>query len=121
MTSKEETGLDDIVIPEATGNWTREEVDRLVSLWDAHDIPTIAKKLGRKRAAVAIKASRLKLPPMQRRQPHQQAALSNPKAKVRPCLRCKTSFFSEGSHHRICDKCKSSAMWGGGQDSTVWS
>lgn len=121
MTSQDDTGLEGLVIPEAKGNWTRQEVDRLVSMWETSDIPTIAKKLGRKKAAVAIKASRLKLPPMQRLRSSQRVAAVNPKAKIRACLGCKTSFFSDGAHHRFCDKCKSTSVWRGGQDSTVYS
>lgn len=121
MTSEDDTGLDSPVIPDATGNWTREEIDTLVSMWAYSDIPAIAKKLGRKKAAVAIKASRLKLPPMQRGKSSVSNTKKNPNAKIRACLSCKTQFFSEGSHHRFCDKCKSSAVWRGGQDSTTWS
>lgn len=31
--------------------------------------------------------------------------------KSRVCLRCETSFWSEGFGQRICSKCKGSAEW----------
>ena len=41
--------------------------------------------------------------------------------KERSCLRCKTSFWSEGFGERICARCKGTSIWraavpeGGGQ------
>lgn len=32
-------------------------------------------------------------------------------AAERVCLRCRTSFWSEGFGERICSKCKGSAVW----------
>lgn len=29
----------------------------------------------------------------------------------RPCLRCRTSFWSEGFGERICARCKGTAAW----------
>lgn len=34
--------------------------------------------------------------------------------KIIPCLGCGDDFKSEGSHHRICDCCKSTSAWRGG-------
>ena len=39
---------------------------------------------------------------------HRKSAKTKTK---RPCLRCHTTFLSEGAHHRICDTCKDSREW----------
>ena len=28
------------------------------------------------------------------------------KKKARPCITCRESFYSEGAHNRMCDKCR---------------
>lgn len=36
---------------------------------------------------------------------------SKAKAKVRNCLMCGNKFESDGPHHRICPRCKSTEAW----------
>ena len=101
------------------GAWSESDVARLISLWRSHEIADIAKKLDRKPNAVSIKASRLGLPARARAQRDAANMRSNPAAKVRPCLRCRTPFFSEGAHNRICENCKGSSVWRSGGGSYV--
>lgn len=106
----------------ASGPWTREEITTLIEMWPNHGNDEIASSLNRAANAVAIKASRLGLPP--RVQVRAAVAKSTrnilrSSTRVRPCLRCMTPFFSEGAHHRICDKCKSGHSWAAGSGSYV--
>ena len=93
------------------GSWSEDEVRTLITMWRTHEIQDIAKRLGRNSNAISIKASRLSLPPRTQTKSVKAVRTSNPKARVRPCLSCQTPFFSEGSHHRICDRCKSTEAW----------
>lgn len=99
-----------------TGPWQDEDVQLLIRLWkDGHSNSEIAQKLGRQENAVAIKASRLRLPPKSvagERMSPENAKNSN--AKLRPCLTCQKTFFSEGFGHRICDSCKATSAWSSG-------
>jgi len=108
--------------PPPNGPWTDAEINLLIELWPQNlSNLEIAGRIGRRENAVAIKASRLKLPP--------KAVASiafgvgktsrNPKARVRPCLCCQRQFFSEGAGNRICDTCKSSRSWSDGYDYVV--
>jgi hypothetical protein len=103
------------VAPLKTGPWSDEEISLLTRLW-AENVSNldISRRIGRRENAIAIKASRLSLPP--KAQIAARAAMEkhprNPKARVRPCLTCSRQFFSEGVGHRICDACKSSRSWG---------
>lgn len=90
------------------GLWTESDIETLIEMWHMkYSNADIADVLERAENAVAIKASRLSLPP--RRELEQSAG-----AKIRKCLRCSTSFHSYGSGNRICDTCKSSHEWRGG-------
>lgn len=40
-------------------------------------------------------------------------------AQHRRCLMCGAPFSSEGSHNRICKKCKGSQAWRDGQQARV--
>ena len=42
-------------------------------------------------------------------------AVAPTQCQVRRCLRCRESFESEGTHHRICNRCKASRSWREGQ------
>jgi len=42
------------------------------------------------------------------------AETENAKPRLRDCLMCGRRFPSEGPHHRICPKCKSSQAWRSG-------
>lgn len=95
----------------ARGPWSETEIRRLIDLWSKRDIPEISEELGRNANAISIKASRLGLPSRCRMRKKEAEAKVNPKARVRPCLSCRVPFFSEGAHHRICDKCKDTAAW----------
>lgn len=87
----------------AASAWSLEDVETLIEMWNMRFTnEEIADVLERGPNAIAVKASRLNLPP--RNAPVKLG-------KIRPCLRCATSFFSEGSGHRICDTCKSSDDW----------
>jgi hypothetical protein len=94
-----------------TGPWSEEDIETLIEMWHLrHSNADIADVLDRAENAVAIKASRLSLPP--RRELEQAKG-----AKIRKCLRCATSFHSHGAGNRICDTCKSSHEWrSGGSD-----
>lgn len=95
----------------ASVRWSDEEVQKLIDLWSS-DLTNadIAKLLGREESAVAVKASRINLP--------RRAKMKDPnsKARVRPCLRCSTPFYSTGPGNRFCDPCKESADWQNGND-----
>lgn len=99
--------------------WSEDDVSRLIKLREeGHTNAEIATRLGRPENAIAIKATRLRLPP-KGITAEQQLLRSNPKAKYRPCLTCQTTFFSEGPGHRICNGCKSSSMWSTGSYSLI--
>lgn len=93
-----------------TGAWSDEDIETLIEMWHMrYTNADIADVLTRAENAVAIKASRLSLPP--RRELEQVKD-----AKIRKCLRCQASFHSHGAGNRICETCKSSHDWrvGGG-------
>jgi hypothetical protein len=105
----------DVAATIKTGPWSDEEITLLTRLWaENFSNLEISHRIGRRENAIAIKASRLSLPP--KAQIAARAALEkhpkNPKARVRPCLTCSRQFFSEGPGHRICDTCKSGRSWG---------
>ena len=93
------------------GLWTQADIETLIEMWHMkYTNADIADVLERAENAVAIKASRLSLPPRRELE-------SRKNAKIRKCLRCSTSFHSHGSGNRICDTCKSSHKWrSGGED-----
>lgn len=96
--------------PPRTGPWTDSDIETLIEMWHMRYSNTdIAEVLERPANAVAIKASRLSLPPRRELE-------RNKSAKIRPCLRCRSSFHSHGSGNRICDPCKSSSDWMSGGD-----
>ena len=99
-----------------SGPWSEADVEKLIELWkEGESNSRIAAKLGRRENAVAIKASRLRLPPKSSASEDLTATPApNKKAKLRACLKCEKTFFSEGAHHRICDSCKSSSVWSSG-------
>ena len=105
-----------------TGTWSDEEIHRLIDLWGKNlSNAQIGKMIGRRENAVAIKASRLKLPPKALAKLHLETDRTSrrPGAKVRPCLCCQRQFYSEGAHNRICDICKSSKGFGEGDAYSV--
>ena len=91
--------------------WSETDVAKLIELWST-DLSNaeIAKILKREESAVAVKASRINLP---RRK---QMKSANSKARVRPCLRCTTPFYSAGPGNRFCEPCKDSSDWKNGND-----
>lgn len=95
------------------GRWSDEDIRHLILLWSqGKSNSEIGKKLGREENAVAVKASRLRLPPKSRiEEAMSPNRARNSKAKVRACLRCRSQFFSEGPGNRVCDLCKSSSDW----------
>lgn len=96
---------------QAASRWSEAEVAKLIELWSTElSNADIAKKLNRHESAVAVKASRINLP--------RRATLKtqNPKARMRPCLRCSTPFHSAGPGNRFCDPCKESSDWQNGGD-----
>jgi hypothetical protein len=91
--------------------WSEEDVSRLIDLWSTElSNAEIAKILNREESAVAVKASRINLP--------RRAKMKDKssKARVRPCLRCETPFYSSGPGNRFCDPCKESSDWKNGND-----
>jgi hypothetical protein len=114
MTHPEETtDLDyDPVEAGATraGLWTQADIETLIEMWHMkYTNADIADVLERAENAVAIKASRLSLPPRRELEGRKDA-------KIRKCLRCSTSFHSHGSGNRICETCKSSHEWRAGSE-----
>lgn len=99
-----------------TGLWDDVEIQHLIQLWrKGRSNAQIASALGRNENAVAIKASRLNLPPkhhVSTKFSAENAKINN--SRIRPCLCCARDFFSEGSGHRICDLCKSTSAWSSG-------
>jgi len=87
-------------------SWSDEEIRTLAAMWATSTNAEIAQKLNRPANAVAIKASRIGLP----RKDEAARMLKSAKkgVKVRNCLTCRTPFYSEGAHNRICDPCKDS-------------
>lgn len=93
-----------------TGAWTQSDIETLIEMWHMrYSNADIAEVLERRENAVAIKASRLSLPP-------RRELDRNSNAKIRKCLRCATSFHSHGAGNRICDPCKGSNEWMSGGD-----
>lgn len=101
--------------------WSEAQINLLVRLWGTVPVADIAERLGRNPNSVAIKASRLGLPPLAQRKALKTLRGANPKARVRPCLSCQTPFFSEGPHNRICEKCKDAEIWRTGGGASNWS
>lgn len=99
-------GAQDTATTGRPGGWSEADVRTLISMWSSSTNAEIAKVLGRGENAIAVKATRLKLP-----RKEVAAKMSTPSskrngAKLRDCLTCRTPFYSEGSHNRICDPCK---------------
>lgn len=93
-----------------TGPWTDDDIETLIEMWHMrYSNADIADVLERVENAVAIKASRLSLPP-------RRDLDRNADAKIRKCLRCASSFHSHGAGNRICDPCKGSSEWMSGGD-----
>ena len=106
--SGEENAAGDDIGGQRPANWSEKEICILTTMWGAGKTNAeIAAVLNRRENAVAIKASRLHLP---RKEIAVMLASEKrrggPKSKIRPCLTCRRPFFSEGSHHRMCDCCK---------------
>jgi hypothetical protein len=80
--------------------WPQKDVDKLVELYVAADVPdieTIAAKLGKTYSCVASQASRMGLAFTRR----------GAAAKMRKCIvQCGRSFWSEHVGNRICPTCK---------------
>lgn len=92
------------------GAWTDSDIETLIEMWHMrYSNADIADVLDRAENAVAIKASRLSLPP-RRELEHRSDA------KIRKCLRCGSSFHSHGAGNRICEPCKGSNEWRSGGD-----
>ena len=104
-------------MPLRSGPWSDDEINLLFSLWaTGASNAKISSRLNRRENAIAVKASRLKLPPKATIfEGHDlgQVRNRNPQAKVRACLTCRRQFFSDGPGNRVCDICKSSAAWSG--------
>ena len=88
--------------------WSDDDTATLVRLWPGHGNDVIAKHLGRSAGSIAVKASRLGLPP---RSPDGSGT-------IRRCLAsgCGRYFLSKGPHNRICEPCKASEEWADGTD-----
>ena len=92
------------------GPWTEGDIETLIEMWHMrYSNADIADALDRAENAVAIKASRLTLPP-------RRDLESGVNAKIRKCLRCQSSFHSHGAGNRICEPCKGSNEWRSGGD-----
>lgn len=93
-----------------SGPWTESDIETLIEMWHMkYTNADIAEVLERAENAVAIKASRLSLPP-------RRDLERSENAKIRKCLRCSSSFHSHGAGNRICDPCKASNEWMSGGD-----
>ena len=92
--------------------WTDQEISQLVALWEKQlSNAEIGRRLNRSETAVAVKASRINLPPRNATQPVNRCA------RLRNCLRCSSPFHSSGPGNRICDPCKETQDWqNGGAD-----
>lgn len=92
------------------GPWSDSDIETLIEMWHMrYSNADIAEVLERAENAVAIKASRLSLPPRRERD-------RGTSAKIRKCLKCSSSFHSHGPGNRICDPCKASNEWMSGGD-----
>ena len=100
--------------------WTESDIETLISMREqGHSNLDIGLKLKREENAVAVKATRLHLP--SRNSETKKAMLAkNPQAKLRACLTCAKTFFSEGAGNRICDPCKSTSAWASGSYSVSY-
>lgn len=99
-------------IKQVSPKWSKDEVARLISFWNTGlTNKQIAEQLDRNETAVAVKASRINLPPRA-----SVGTAKNANASVRACLRCTTPFFSSGAGNRFCDPCKDSSDWQDGSD-----
>ncbi|MDE2739684.1 MAG: hypothetical protein OXH47_09170 [Paracoccaceae bacterium] len=96
--------------------WSNDEVKILIDLW-LQDVPAayISKVLKRSGNAIEVKALRLGLAPRRSERKLVHNAKGQ-KARVRPCLNCKTLFFSIGIGNRICANCKEHPSWQSGTD-----
>jgi len=96
--------------------WSNDEVKILTDLW-LQDVPAayISKVLKRSGNAIEVKALRLGLAPRKSERKLVRTARGK-KARVRPCLNCKTLFFSMGPGNRICSSCKEHPIWQSGTD-----
>lgn len=93
-----------------SGAWSEDDIETLIEMWNKrYSNQDIADALGRGANAIAIKASRVSLPP-------RSETANTASAKIRKCLRCRTSFHSHGAGNRICDTCKGSQDWQSGTD-----
>ena len=93
-----------------TGVWSDTDIETLIEMWHMRfSNQDIGETLDRGANAVAIKASRLSLPP-------RNEDAKNSASKIRNCLRCRKSFNSDGPGNRICDTCKGSQDWQSGTD-----
>ena len=89
--------------------WTREDVSELMRLWNTdYTNADIARILGRKETAIAVKATRISM--------GSKKAKGESTLKKIPCLRCRQPFMSEGRHNRYCDPCKEGPEWQSGND-----
>ena len=49
--------------------------------------------------------------PLHKRTRHGTCAKRRAQKTRRPCLRCRSTFLSDGFHHRICTDCKDADVW----------
>lgn len=96
--------------------WTDDEVRSLIECWK-RKVPfsKIARKIGRSRKSVVIKACRLGLTT----RPYwndEYLANARRRGQARHCLSCRAMFFSEGPGNRICLQCKDREAWQSGGD-----
>jgi hypothetical protein len=100
-----------------TKRWTDEDIADLMRFWrQGLSNEEIADRLDRNQASVAVKASRLGLKG-KRQSENSRSKTPQMKTQMRPCMSCRAPFPSEGTHHRICNTCKSGEMWSSGSAS----
>lgn len=96
--------------------WSDHEVETLIAAWKSRiSFKKIARKIGRSRKSVVIKACRLGLTA----RPYwndQYVENARRIGRSRRCLSCRNIFFSENSGNRICLQCKDRQAWQAGND-----
>jgi hypothetical protein len=80
--------------------WTDEEVEHLSVMYWSDPRPTkefMAAELGRTPSSVQTALAKFSISCAKH--------VTTTTGKVRPCITCERSFFSEGNHNRMCRRC----------------
>ncbi len=84
--------------------WTEDDISELIKLLQEDDrltVDQIGKRLNRTSAAVNSAITRYSLVGMTN-----NCGTSTRRGKLRKCLTCSREFWSQGSHNRMCVRCR---------------